>query len=507
MGGSLRNAASRISRGAWLFSLGYGIHLAWIALMFYQGTFFDLAGNGDFYFAYYLASMTALIASLVLLGTVKGENRHTGFFARRPTMLAFSGAAALGTLLVLFSGLGGPEGMALFVASAVLTGVGSSYIHIMWGQLLVAHREAQAITALCLAYSISAVIYCIVSYLPAVLAVALSVLMPLASMGVALLPGMERAESARLSAADGPADECAVRDARSFAVRVVLAAVVFGLVNGGINGFMKGSGEPALFPQAHSALFLLCFNLVFVVVVPYMESRRLQSPPSERFVAVYRVSLLAVVGALLVSSVQGASSLVLGVVMLVGYTAFKILVWSELCLICRAGSIAPARLFGFGEAGMAAALLLSNFVMNRLGGAGFDADGMRALIALGIAGLLGTYLFLLTERAVLAINDIGKPKEAEGARMRFQDKMDALANAHGLTKREAEVLKLFVRGRSGARIAEDLYISSGTVSTHLRNVYRKLGVHSRQELIDLLDAAGPVLAETARVEPAGAEQE
>ena len=58
---------------------------------------------------------------------------------------------------------------------------------------------------------------------------------------------------------------------------------------------------------------------------------------------------------------------------------------------------------------------------------------------------------------------------------------------YGLTPREADVARLFVRGRSTSRIAEDLYISTGTVATHLRNVYHKTDVHSRQELLDLFE--------------------
>ena len=34
-----------------------------------------------------------------------------------------------------------------------------------------------------------------------------------------------------------------------------------------------------------------------------------------------------------------------------------------------------------------------------------------------------------------------------------------------------------------------LYIYKGTVDTHARHIYKKCGVHSREELIDLVDAA------------------
>jgi len=47
-----------------------------------------------------------------------------------------------------------------------------------------------------------------------------------------------------------------------------------------------------------------------------------------------------------------------------------------------------------------------------------------------------------------------------------------------LTAREADVLRLLARGRTYAQAAEDLGMSAHTVATHVKNVYRKLDVHS-----------------------------
>lgn len=51
-----------------------------------------------------------------------------------------------------------------------------------------------------------------------------------------------------------------------------------------------------------------------------------------------------------------------------------------------------------------------------------------------------------------------------------------------LTPREADVLELLQSGRSNAEIAEALHIGVETVRTHVRRVYRKLGVRTRREL-------------------------
>ncbi|MGV8858877.1 LuxR C-terminal-related transcriptional regulator [Rhodoglobus sp.] len=52
-----------------------------------------------------------------------------------------------------------------------------------------------------------------------------------------------------------------------------------------------------------------------------------------------------------------------------------------------------------------------------------------------------------------------------------------------LSDRERAIAKELVRGSSSAQIAETLYISVNTVKSHLKNIYRKLGVTSRTEAI------------------------
>jgi DNA-binding NarL/FixJ family response regulator len=51
-----------------------------------------------------------------------------------------------------------------------------------------------------------------------------------------------------------------------------------------------------------------------------------------------------------------------------------------------------------------------------------------------------------------------------------------------LTRREGEVLPLLARGRTNPQIALELEVGVETVRTHARNIYRKLGVSSRNEL-------------------------
>lgn len=57
----------------------------------------------------------------------------------------------------------------------------------------------------------------------------------------------------------------------------------------------------------------------------------------------------------------------------------------------------------------------------------------------------------------------------------------------GLTPREVEVMQYLYQGYSVSKISEVMFIASSTVQGHSRNIYRKMDVHSRQELIDTIN--------------------
>lgn len=58
----------------------------------------------------------------------------------------------------------------------------------------------------------------------------------------------------------------------------------------------------------------------------------------------------------------------------------------------------------------------------------------------------------------------------------------------GLTTREFEIMQMLVRGYRKDEISEALFISPLTTKTHMRNVYGKLGVHTQDELIHLVES-------------------
>lgn len=57
------------------------------------------------------------------------------------------------------------------------------------------------------------------------------------------------------------------------------------------------------------------------------------------------------------------------------------------------------------------------------------------------------------------------------------------ARFYDLTRREEEVLLLLLEGSSFATVAAKLFVSENTVKTHVRHIYRKMNVNSKQDLV------------------------
>ncbi|MFR5091991.1 MAG: helix-turn-helix transcriptional regulator [Adlercreutzia equolifaciens] len=113
--------------------------------------------------------------------------------------------------------------------------------------------------------------------------------------------------------------------------------------------------------------------------------------------------------------------------------------------------------------------------------------GVRPAVRAGEEGAPSLDELLMCD---LAADGEGAPREDEPVRKgRFGVAIEALAEAYQLSPRETDVLRCLAMGYNSSTTASKLSISWNTVRTHTRNVYGKLGVHSQQELIALVDDA------------------
>jgi DNA-binding NarL/FixJ family response regulator len=84
--------------------------------------------------------------------------------------------------------------------------------------------------------------------------------------------------------------------------------------------------------------------------------------------------------------------------------------------------------------------------------------------------------------ALKQVQQGGAPMSINIARM----VIESFQNKHNseLTQRENEVLNLLSQGKSYATIAEQLFLSINTIKTHVKNIYEKLQISSKEELIN-----------------------
>ena len=79
----------------------------------------------------------------------------------------------------------------------------------------------------------------------------------------------------------------------------------------------------------------------------------------------------------------------------------------------------------------------------------------------------------------------------------------AIARRYLLSNRQAEVLGLLARGHNAAYVQEKLCITRSTAKSHMNKIYRKLDIHTQQELLMMME--DELAALEAGTEPSAAQ--
>ena len=119
------------------------------------------------------------------------------------------------------------------------------------------------------------------------------------------------------------------------------------------------------------------------------------------------------------------------------------------------------------------------------------ANVVNAAVAVAFIGYLLVSLRGFSFSAAFAdIVPVAPLKPLVDTDARIDQACNALAAEHGLSERELDVMLLLAHGKSGQQIQDALVVSRNTVKTHVRHIYRKLDVHSQQELVNLVGGTG-----------------
>ena len=411
-------------------------------------------------------SMTTALSSLLCALAVMA-------LAWKGLILGFRLPVVLPALLLLLVGAPAvapwiaPGSSGVFVLLALTYGVASTCLNLSWLEVVAHQTPARIAGILALGMLVKSVITLACGSLMGVpFVVAVGVL--LVARGRAWL---DSSEDDAAPATFKAYRQGAMGIADALVVSIVLEATV-SILNGFFLGVATDGSGIISAVGAISAALVFCF--VVVVVARAVDVERL-----------YRYLfpiLLALVVLLPLTLGSWASQALQGLLVLVyEFISFSAL-YFILCQIQRK-KLKTYVLFAFATACIRLSQLLFGMAGYWLGGAsGSEAEGLYWIVTIAaVYGLSMLLLYLTRRRPSTDEKRVIVVTEED----RFAARAEELAAEYRITARESEIMLQLARGRSAAFIADELVCSPATVRTHMKNIYAKLGVHSKQELIDL----------------------
>ncbi|MBR2836257.1 MAG: response regulator transcription factor [Coriobacteriales bacterium] len=163
-------------------------------------------------------------------------------------------------------------------------------------------------------------------------------------------------------------------------------------------------------------------------------------------------------------------------------TVFGILVLGQISHRLR---ISALWLFGFARFFRYAGTLLGTAASAYLIPLGTNTEALLVAAVLGLIAIL-TFI-VLSEKTVFSDWNINYVLNTQNGEQEIADPLAGFGTTFHLTQREEEILYLLAQGNSALVISKELFIAEGTVKAHIQHIYQKLGVHTRKELMTLIE--------------------
>lgn len=201
---------------------------------------------------------------------------------------------------------------------------------------------------------------------------------------------------------------------------------------------------------------------------------------------------LCIVACVILNSLPltSSSSALVGPIVGVPLIFVSIFVACSLVAVASSGEFPRPFVFGSVLALQGLAILLAMGFQSVFAYYGVDnTDILKVLVNAYFAVVVASLVYTSWKQLVSTKSDSGWGPSAvpEVVEEAFRARLDTLSGEAGLTDRERELLYYLARGHSSTYIAKTLFISSNTVKTHTRHIYRKLDVGSRDELLSRLN--------------------
>jgi DNA-binding CsgD family transcriptional regulator len=457
----------------------------------------------------YLTLFVSLPAMAVTLIFVIIVARHSGHIsANRLLIFGATALTSLGSLLTAFSDTSTPSGTLILGISAILTGVGSAVLFVGWMEAFATCGARRALIEMPLALCVAFVLAFVLTLAPSTLAVIAIAALPLASGGL-LLADKERgardthghkgggehkddvsfAPSVFAPSAAPFVSVSPVSRVSAPTVRLFAKALAGAFLLGAIGGFFDVlAGYRTYIVQDSYGLYLLlggflatgasCLIAVFRRIDGVFHS--------------YRFSLILFCLGCLLTPFMSDSNTYSNALIFGGYTCF-IITFGVVCIkTANSFGIEVARSVGVGFFVLHIGEITGFVLADSLEVSGL-LPPLESITLVAIFLLFVVHLCLFTEIDLVrvGIGELSDSVTSDEEKPTLEplgtpELCELVAQMHSLSPRESDVLPLLVQGRTISRMTETLFISAGTVSTHVRHIYHKTGVTNRQELLDLM---------------------
>lgn len=212
-----------------------------------------------------------------------------------------------------------------------------------------------------------------------------------------------------------------------------------------------------------------------------------------RFDQLFYLAIVLVMAAFLVAPLHGYTAVTLAVLSMGDVCVSTIFTLAFMAVAAR-NPMASLGVFGWANA-MASLGSIGGANIGALVGAqqgnegAFFASAAVAVLLLAyvLFGLQG-FSFSATIEGIEPVRPLQTPPHANPTRI--EEACGEIGRSHGLTPREIDVLALLARGRNNQFVQDELVLTRNTVKTYIKRIYAKLDVHSQQQLIDMVEAAG-----------------
>lgn len=405
-------------------------------------------------------------------------------------------------LFVLAAALPGFGTAVAGVAAGFLLALGTVELAVAWGAYMAQYNLRQALLWVAVMVGLSSLLEMLLSSVTfAVGLLVFCVLLPLSCF----LPCWKarRGELAWRGGAAGLAEgrasdavSAGLTMRRGLATMAQLLAMPFaGLM---VFAFLMGARKFILFDVMHMEVLGCVLGALVVVPLCFVRSTRPLLP------VIYRLVLPAFALVLIFLNSFPGGTVPLWFAAWLTYVFFgmlAILALASLVALAHGGELPCGFVYGVAVAGFAACSILG--VAAAATPPFQEQEGGPALLVVStlfFVALIGEALVSLWRASRAAVGEEGAAAGAAAgdgdglpgrpAPRRVPDvaaRCEALADEASLTPREREILGYLGRGHGIAFIAGTLVISESTVRTHVKAIYRKIGVSSREELLERVD--------------------